>query len=107
MPRILLFFFGGFFFFVHIAAGLEGAENAVLVSLIQATLVGKPLKGFQATTDPAGVHRNGPQGMPRILLFFFGGLFFFVHIANWQLGTHTPTSLRPVLFSRCCCQWWW
>ena len=41
---------------------------------------------------------QGPLGMPRVLLFFFGGFFFFVHIATWQLGTDTPTSLRPNLF---------
>ncbi len=44
----------------------RSAENAVLVSLIQATLVGQPLKGFKATTDPAGVHRNGRTVRPEL-----------------------------------------
>ena len=44
----------------------RSAENAVFVRLIQATLVGQPLKGFIATTNPAGVHRNGRTVRPEL-----------------------------------------
>jgi hypothetical protein len=38
-------------------------ENAILVRLLQATLVCQPLKGFITTTDLAGEHRKNNRLM--------------------------------------------
>ena len=44
----------------------RSVENAILVPLVQATLVSQPLKGFIATTNPAGDHRNGGTVRPEL-----------------------------------------